>query len=136
MTDALSFLYVEDDKPSQMVMEIMITRVLGYEDFTVFEDSSDFINRVRGLAKIPDIFFLDIEISPIDGYEMIKALQADPTYQSSKIIAMTANVMLSDVDRLKETGFDGLIGKPLIKDLFPDLVIRILDDESVWFVPE
>jgi hypothetical protein len=48
---------------------------------------------------------------------------------------MTANVMVHDVDELRRTGFSGLIGKPIMKDNFPELLKRILEGQSVWFIP-
>ena len=129
------FLYVEDDKMSRSVMKMLINRILKYEDYTVFADSSDFMDRVHALEKIPTIIFLDIQIGPIDGYEMLELLRSDAAYENSKVIAMTANVMSHDVEALREAGFTGLIGKPIIKEIFPELVEKILGDEQVWYVP-
>jgi CheY-like chemotaxis protein len=130
-----SFLYVEDDKMSRKVMETLITRVLDFENLVIFEDSSDFMQRMQALECIPEVIFLDVQIHPHDGYEMLQMLRDDPTYQDSIIIAMTANVMSHDVEKLKVAGFSGLIGKPIMKDVFPSLVEKILSGESVWFVP-
>ena len=130
-----SFLYVEDDKMSRMVMQTLITRVLKFQNLVIFEDSRDFIQRVHALDCIPQVIFLDVQIHPHDGYEMLHMLRSDPTYQDSIIIAMTANVMSHDVEQLKQAGFSGLIGKPIMKDIFPDLVDKILQGQSVWFVP-
>ena len=129
------FLYVEDDMMSRKVMETLITRVLKYQNLVVFEDSSNFLQRVQALETVPDVIFLDVQIHPHDGYEMLRMLRSDPRYQDSIIIAMTANVMSHDVEQLKTAGFSGLIGKPIMKDLFPDLVENILQGQSVWFVP-
>jgi CheY-like chemotaxis protein len=62
-------------------------------------------------------------------------LRQDPAYQNAKIIAMTANVMVHDVEELRRTGFSGLIGKPIMKENFPELLKRILEGQSVWFIP-
>jgi CheY-like chemotaxis protein len=51
------------------------------------------------------------------------------------VIAMTANVMSHDVEHLKKAGFSGLIGKPILKEVFPQLVKNILNGEAVWYVP-
>ena len=50
------------------------------------------------------------------------------------IIAMTANVMASDVKALKASGFSGLIGKPIVRQVFPDLLKQILTGQPVWFI--
>lgn len=134
MTDNPCFLYVEDDTFSRQVVNMLITRVLGYSDITLFEDSQDFMNRMSQLARKPDVIFVDIQMSPHDGYAVLKMLRDDERYTTATIIAMTANVMATDIEKLKETGFDGLIGKPIDRKLFPELVTKILSGESVWFV--
>lgn len=129
-----TFLYVEDDFMSREVVKVLMNRVLGYTEFYIFEDSSDFMARVAALPAVPTVIFLDIQLKPHNGYEMLAMLRTDAAYAACKIIAMTANVMATDVDALKEAGFDGLIGKPLDRHLFPDLLNQILNGEAVWFV--
>lgn len=129
-----AFLYVEDDVLSQQVIETLLQRVLGYSKISFFSDSTDFMRRVQALPEVPTVIFLDIQMSPYDGYSVLEMLRACPAYQNTRIIAMTANVMATDIEKLKATGFDGLIGKPIDRQLFPELVQQILDGETVWFV--
>lgn len=129
------FLYVEDDYNSRLVVKILIQNVMKFPNITIFEDSSNFHERVVNLEDKPDVIFLDVQIAPIDGYKMLEILRADENYAKATIIAMTANVMSHDVEKLKEMGFNGLIGKPLVKSQFPQLVDRILDGEAIWFIP-
>jgi CheY-like chemotaxis protein len=84
---------------------------------------------------VPDVIFLDIHIRPIDGYQLLDLLRNEPQYQNSKIIALTASVMVQDVKRLQDAGFDGLIGKPIANKVFPRLVKNILAGEPVWYIP-
>lgn len=129
------FLYVEDDVASRMVIKVLITRILRYEHLTLFENSDNFMTRLQGLAQKPTIVFLDVQMRPYSGYEVLSMLRQDPEYAHVTVIAMTANVMSHDVDQLKEAGFDGLIGKPIDNDIFPQLVSRVLSGESVWYIP-
>jgi CheY-like chemotaxis protein len=129
------FLYVEDDMRSRKVVELLLTKVMGYREVTIFEDSENFMERVRALPQVPDVIFLDVQIAPYDGYEMIRMLRSDAAYQQATIIAMTANVMSHDVEELQRVGFSGLIGKPVLKENFADLVEKMLGGEQVWYVP-
>lgn len=131
---APSFLYVEDDDLSRQVMLLQLQTVLGYQDVTIFEDSANFMERVRQLPSVPDVIFLDIQMRPLDGYEMLRLLRQDAAYRDTTVIALTANVMATDVEQLQAAGFSGLIGKPIPKRMFPDLLKRILDGESIWYV--
>jgi CheY-like chemotaxis protein len=129
-----TFLYVEDDPLSREVMELLLKQVLGYTQVTTFESSHDFMEKVRALTSIPDVIFLDIQMHPHNGYEMLKMLRGEDAYRKTRIIAMTASVMATDVEALKSAGFDGMIGKPIMRQAFPELLGRILSGESIWFV--
>jgi CheY-like chemotaxis protein len=129
------FLYVEDDMLSRKVMFTLLTRVMNFTEVIIFEDSNDFLERVQSLPFHPTVILLDVQIGPLDGYEMLQVLRGLETFHETKIIALTANVMSNDVERLKKVGFSGLIGKPIIKQVFPELLERILAGEEVWFVP-
>lgn len=129
-----SFLYVEDDAFSREIMQLLIMQVLGYPHLTIFAENDNFMDRVRALPDVPDVVFLDIQMQPHDGYEMLHMLRAHPAYEQCTIIAMTASVMATDVEALKKAGFDGLIGKPIMRKVFPDLLKQILTGESVWYV--
>ena len=130
-----SFLYVEDDLHSREVVGLILNKIMGFTRIEFFEDSENFLEHVLALPEVPDVIFLDIHVRPLNGYEMLSILRADDRFASSKIIALTASVMVQDVARLQETGFDGLIGKPIAHKLFPRLLENIMAGEPVWYIP-
>ena len=129
------FLYVEDDPMSRQVLRILLTKVMDYDEnsLTIFEDSTNFMQRLSALPIQPDIIFLDVHIEPHDGFVMLRMLRDEPAYCHIPVVAVTAGVMATDIERLKETGFSGMIGKPIRTRVFPNLVKRILEGETVWF---
>jgi CheY-like chemotaxis protein len=131
----LVFLYVENDSDSREVMDILMRKRIGNNHLIIFEDSEDFLERVAELPSVPDVFLLDIHVGPLDGYVMLDQLRNDPRYADKTVIAITASVMNTEVDELKVAGFNGLIGKPLDKTLFPKLLQDILRGEAVWYIP-
>src|SRR5258708_38092826 len=130
-----AFLYVEDDALSRRIIDVMLRKVLGFSNTTLFDTSADFLERLRALPTVPDVIFLDVQIRPLNGYAVLKLLREDSMYRDVPVIAMTANVMSHDVEHLKKAGFSGLIGKPILKEVFPQLVKNILNGEAVWYVP-
>ncbi len=128
------FLYVEDDPTSREVMEMILVYRLGYSDYQVFEDSTNFIQKLKGLPQKPNVIFLDIHMQPHDGFEMLKLIRNDSDYAHSMVIALTASVMNEEVAQLETAGFDGTIAKPIDPDVFPKLVSQILNGERVWFI--
>lgn len=127
-----SFLYVEDDPSSRRLIKLIMTNVLGYSELTIFESSENFLDKVRALPAVPDVVFLDVHIAPLNGFEMLKLLRSEPAYQQIPVIAMTASVMASDIQQLKAAGFDGLIGKPIRKKVFPEQLKQIMAGEPIW----
>ena len=126
--------YVEDDEASIIVMKAIVERVMKLQTLHVLQNGADFIQQVDQLGVKPDIFLFDIHMKPYDGFELLSMLREDPQYDDSKVVALTASVMSEEVARLKRRGFDGAIAKPLNIEAFPDLIARIMDGESVWYI--
>lgn len=129
-----TILYFEDDTLSREVMQICLTRGLGYRNITIFGDSDDFEARLAAVADAPDLIFLDIHMEPMDGFAMLRVIREHPTHKSAKVIALTASVMNEELRVLRDAGFDGVIAKPLDFDTFPVTLQRLLNGEQVWYV--
>ena len=126
--------YVEDDENSIFVMKMVVERVMKLPTLHVLQSGADFVQQVKGLGVVPDVFMLDIQMKPFDGVELLGMLRKDPQFQCSKVIALTASVTNEEVSLLKSGGFDGAIAKPLNIEVFPDLIARIIRGEQVWYI--
>jgi len=126
--------YVEDDEASIIVMKAIVERVMKLQTLHVLQNRADFVDQVKQLGVMPDIFLFDIQMQPYDGFELLTMLRNVPEYQHAKVVALTASVMSEEVARLKRKGFDGAIAKPLNIDAFPDLINRIINGEHVWYI--
>lgn len=126
--------YVEDDEASILVMKMVVERVMGLPTLHVVESRADFVQQIRDLGVVPDVFLLDIQMKPYDGVELLSMLRGDPQFNDSKVIALTASVTNEEVSLLKSGGFDGAIAKPLNIDAFPDLIARIINGEQIWYI--
>lgn len=136
MVADFTYLYVEDDPLSREALKLILTRVMGIKHLHIFEDSTDFMARVRALPTIPDLFMLDIHMLPHDGFELLDMLRAEPDYAQARVIALTASVMNEEVAMLKARGFNGAIGKPIDVAQFPKLIQRVMQGETVWHITE
>lgn len=128
-----AYLYVEDEALSREVMEIVMTQAMDVEHLTIFHDSTDFMARVEALSPPPDVFLLDIQVGPVDGYGMLKLLRSRPGYREARIVAVTASVMTEQIKHLRQAGFDAAIAKPVRVSSFPEVMERILRGDEVWF---
>ncbi|MBC8506441.1 MAG: response regulator [Anaerolineales bacterium] len=129
-----NFLYVDDNDKSRLVMQLLMEKAMDAQFLTIFEDSADFMERVTALSPPPDVALLDINVQPHDGFEMLEMLRKNPQLNHTKIIAVTASVTNEEIEKLRDCGFDGGIGKPLRVTTFPSLINQILNGETVWHV--
>lgn len=127
-------LCVEDDPSNRLVMKLLVEKTLNTKNYVIFDDSADFISRVRNLPRRPDIILLDIHVSPYNGFQMLQMIRGDSVYFDTKVVALTASVMNEEVERLRKSGFDGAIGKPIALSTFPVVIERIMNGESIWQV--
>jgi two-component system sensor histidine kinase TorS len=126
--------YVEDDENSIFVMKMVVERVMKLPTLHVLQSQDDFVQQVEGLGIMPDVFMLDIQMKPYDGFELLSMLRSDLNFNKCKVIAITASVTNDEVSLLKSSGFDGAIAKPLNIEVFPDLIARIINGEQVWYI--
>ncbi|MCI5209188.1 MAG: response regulator, partial [Candidatus Electrothrix sp. ATG2] len=72
------------------------------------KDALDFLN-----SEEVDCVLMDIQMPVMDGYTACSEIRNKPEFKDLPVIAMTANVMESDVKKSLEVGMNDHIGKPL-----------------------
>lgn len=75
-----------------------------------------------------NVVFLDLEMPGLDGYDVKNLLRSH--LGDTPIIAYTVHV--SEMNVVKQQGFDGFLGKPVDNARFPDQLARILNGQPVW----
>jgi len=103
-------LYVEDH-PANVLLMRRVLGALGDFDLYVAETGGQGLAMTHELA--PDLILLDINLPDLDGLAVKARLAADATTRSIPVIAVTANVGPTDIQRGQEAGFHAYIPKPL-----------------------
>ncbi len=134
MLNQYHYVYVEDDPLSREIMQMIMETALGIQTVTTFEDSQDLLARVEAIVGNPIVFLLDIHVKPYNGFEILEMLRSNPVYRNAKIIALTASVMQEEVEKLRQSGFDSAIAKPISIQTFPTLLERVVGGEALWYV--
>jgi CheY-like chemotaxis protein len=101
---------VVDDHPDTAEVLSVLFHMLGHEPRCALR-GRDALQLARDLD--PDVILLDIGLPDITGYEVIRALRADPRRPSRFIAAVTGHARPSDVSRSALAGFDEHIIKPI-----------------------
>jgi len=60
----------------------------------------------------PDLVLLDLSMPRMSGWDVVRALKADPETAKIALVACTAHAMAGDRERALAVGFDGYLAKP------------------------
>ncbi len=101
-------LIVEDEANIVLSLEILLRRA-GYETAATGdgEEALDLIRRDR-----PDVVLLDIMLPKRNGYEVCRAVKADPAISSIPVIMLTAKGQEVEILKGLELGASAYIAKP------------------------
>jgi signal transduction histidine kinase/ActR/RegA family two-component response regulator len=106
----LSILVAEDNPINRRVLETMLSRTTCEISF-----ATNGFEVLKHLARHPvDLILMDIQMPSLDGIETTKAIRELPGEEAkTKIIALTANALVSDRQSCIDAGMDGYIAKPI-----------------------
>lgn len=112
---------------------VLIARLLGYMGIHCEWKTSGYevVEYADTLPRL-DLILMDIRLPYEDGYGALKKIRTSPSLSNTRVIAVTAEASVDQLNKARESGFDGFIGKPLDPDRFPEQIRRILEGEPVW----
>jgi CheY-like chemotaxis protein len=115
----LRILIAEDAPSSRLLLRMILTKQ-GHR----VDDVDDGQKALAALLKTEyDLAILDVQMPVMDGLEAAEALRASHGPMTDMpLIALTAQVLDEDVERIRASGFDKVLGKPFMED---DLVAAI-----------
>lgn len=123
-------LVIEDDANNLMVTTDLL-RMVGVKYINARASGWQGLKLAESMAKL-DLILLDIQLPREDGYAVLRQIRANPKLQNTRVVAVTANVLPHDEAKVRAAGFDGMIGKPLDFDRFPQQIQAILSNEAIW----
>ena len=129
MTDARVDLLLAEDNPSDT--ELILESLSGLRErvFTVEDgvEALDFLfsrGRFAGRAQssMPRVVMLDVKLPKIGGFEVLRALRADPRTRRIPVMMLTSSNLERDVARGYELGANSYVQKPVDFDRFRETV--------------
>lgn len=123
-------LVVEDNMQNMILISRLLDHIgvkryewkaSGWQIFDVIED----------MPRL-DLVLLDLHLPNEDGFEVLAKIRSDPRLENARIVAVTADAHLKTMQKTKEAGFDGFMGKPINPKKFPTQISRILQGKDVW----
>jgi CheY-like chemotaxis protein len=111
-------LVVEDNRDAREMYCLALT-LAGHEVLEA-QDAS------RGLELLksarPDVAFVDIGLPTLSGYDLARAVRADPAVSGVLLVAVTGYGSADDRDRARRAGFDHHLVKPVSTDKLLELL--------------
>jgi two-component system cell cycle response regulator len=118
---------VIEDNPANLELMRYVLGAFGHTVVTAI-DGDEGIAAAR--RERPDLIVCDLQLPGIDGFEVVRRLNADPAFARVPLIAVTAYAMVGDRERVLAAGFDDYIAKPIEPQSFVDRVDGFLRSEK------
>ncbi len=114
-------LYVEDNLQNKR----LVFKILTAKGFEVLEATDGLAGVALALRERPDLILMDINLPGIDGMEATSRLKGSEI-SHIPIIALTANAMRGDREKIMAAGCDEYMQKPISNALLIETVIRFV----------
>jgi len=75
----------------------------------------------------PDLILMDIQLPKVSGLEVAKMIKDKEELRHIPVIAITAFAMKGDEEKIRESGCDGYIAKPISVPVFLETVASYLN---------
>jgi CheY-like chemotaxis protein len=124
LMSAPRILYIEDNFDNRM----LVNRVLMVEGFEILEAEDAITGIEIAKREKPDLILMDLQLPEMDGLTATRHLRGIDKLKAVPIIALTANVMKEDIEKAREAGCNGFVGKPIDVDKLPDELRKYLQE--------
>ena len=116
-------LYVEDNHQNMR----LVRKILRHAGFEVLEAEDGLTGVNVAINEVPDLILMDVNLPDIDGLEATARIKAQAHTAGIPIIAVTANAMVGDREKILEAGCDGYLPKPVSRSELVETVIQFLE---------
>ena len=112
----LTILYIEDDPASKAMLGMLFDPYPGITFLTAWTAEEGI--HIATEHK-PELIFIDINLPCMDGKWAITKLKENPVLKNTRMVALSADALKSQIDKAMTYGFDQYLTKPAeVEDLF------------------
>jgi len=123
-------LVVEDNLQNAMLIARLLDRI-GVCHYEWKSSGWELMDLADTMPRV-DLVLLDLNLPLENGYEVLTRLRNDSRFANTQVIAVTGDSDPASMDKAREAGFDGFLGKPIVVSKFPDQIADILQGKPVW----
>lgn len=122
MVNSNLILYIEDNFQNRRLVKRLLTKK-GYE---LIEAEDGLQGIALAAREKPALILMDINLPGIDGMEATSRLKSSPDLAHIPIVAVTAQAMRGDRERIMAAGCDDYLQKPIDNDQLVNTVQRFI----------
>jgi CheY-like chemotaxis protein len=123
-----TLLYIEDNLANLSLVETILLSRPGWRTIPALQGQ---IGVELAREYLPDVVLLDLHLPDIPGDEVLRRLRANPRTANIPIIVVSADATPASLERLRASGADAYLTKPLDVDEFLRAVERFLPASAV-----
>ena len=123
MSKELRFLIVDDFSTMRRIVRNLL-KESGYGDADEAEDGVIALQKLRNSSF--DFVVSDINMPNMNGFDLLKAIKAEPSLKHLPVLMVTAEARKEDIVMAAQQGAAGYIVKPFTKATLEDKVNHIL----------
>ncbi|MEL6404325.1 MAG: response regulator [Chloroflexota bacterium] len=105
----MKILYIDDNQLNLRLVQKMLRK---HEVITCLSGTKGI---KLAYQEKPDLVLLDINMGEVDGFKVLSMIRANPSLKTLPVIAVTANAMHGDRERILAAGFNGYVAKPITR---------------------
>lgn len=121
-------IYVEDNDSNRALVEAVVKRMsnLKLHSRGTVKDSKDLLNEIMA-----DLVIIDLNLPDESGEALVSYIKADQRLSHLPIIILSADATEATMDRLKKTGIDSYMTKPLNIATFSQTILKLTQNGDV-----
>jgi len=119
----LNILVAEDNAVNQMVIKQVIKKLK--HQVKVVENGKLAVEEILRSGNTYDLILMDIQMPEMDGIEATTIIRGKISSEQLPIVALTAHVTTSDMDKCTEAGIDYFVTKPVDVKKLNSILVEI-----------
>lgn len=125
MTDAPVLLV--DDNQDDLDLTLLAFGRAGFHAVATARDGVEAIAYLHGEPhrKLPRVVFLDLSMPRLDGFDVLKAIRANPRTAALPVVVLTSSLEPTDLAAAYRAGANSYVHKAIDSDQFDDIAAQL-----------
>ena len=126
----MKILLVDDSEADVYLFQEAFRAVQSLHELEIARDGDEalqYLHAAGGKEHLPDLIMLDLNLPRVDGFEVLRAIRADPKLRVIPVIVLSSSSNERQVYRAYEMGANAYVVKPM-----NDFVDLVGDFERFW----